>query len=200
MKKHKQNNNEFVQDLENEGQNNLSSENDNNQARDIEYEKELENKINDLEAQVRQEQELRLRALADYQNLERRVERDKHRILSLSKAQIGEALIPFIDDFERAIEHMKKDELVRDYYAGLSSVWQRLVDILKQFGIYEIDCQVGDAFDSNKHEAVGIVNQDRAELDNTIAQIVNKGYELRDEEDSLILRNVRVIVAKKSSS
>lgn len=207
MKKNKQNNNpinesDYIDEvaLDNEQSVNSDSDNNYNQARNIEYEKELENKINELELKVRQEQELRLRALADYQNLEKRIEKDRQRIMSLSKVQLVENLLPFIDDFERAIEHIQKDESVKDYYQGLSSVAQRLTQNLNQLGIYEIECKIGDVFDSHKHEAVGMVQIENDKLDNTIVQVVTKGYELRLQEESIIIRNVRVIVGKKNSS
>lgn len=139
-----------------------------------------ENKVDERAQQL--EGQLK-RALADYQNLERRVEEERRLLSTLSAALLIEKFLPPLDNLESAQQHLKDQ--------GLEIVIKQFKDILQSEGVEEIKAE-GEQFDPNLHEAI---ETKEGENDNMIATIVRKGYKLNDK----ILRPAQVVVERKTS-
>ena len=124
------------------------------------------------------------RALADYQNLERRVEEERRLLGALSSAILIEKFLPVLDNLESAQSHLSDP--------GLEIVIKQFKDILNQEGVEEIQTE-GQTFDPNMHEAVEVAE---GENDNTIVKTVRKGYKINNK----VLRPAQVVVEKASQS
>lgn len=122
-----------------------------------------------------------LRALADYQNFEKRVFQEKEKIEKRAGVGLAMELLPFLDSLEKA-EIFIKDQ-------GLKIIAQKFVQILKDNKIEEIQV-VGKEFDPHTAEAVDIVAGDK---DNIVVEVTRKGYKFQD----MILRVAQVKVSKK---
>ncbi|MDO8487233.1 MAG: nucleotide exchange factor GrpE [Candidatus Curtissbacteria bacterium] len=132
----------------------------------------------------RMELENRLkRALADYQNLERRVEEERRLLGQLSSALLIEKFLPVLDNLENAQKHLNDE--------GLEIVIRQFKDILSSEGVEEIE-SVGAAFDPHQHEAAEV---QEGENDNTVVKVLRKGYKMNDK----VLRPAQVVVEKKSA-
>lgn len=130
-----------------------------------------------------QELELRLkRALADYQNLEKRIDEERRLLSKLSSTLLIEKLLPVLDNIEKAQSHLKDE--------GLEMVLKQFKDILSQEGVEEITAE-GTQFDPNLHEAV---ETQEGEKENTVVKVLSKGYKI----DSTVLRPAKVIVTKSN--
>jgi len=128
------------------------------------------------------------RALADYQNLERRTQVDIYQRVS---NKINGLLLNFIniyEDFVRAENSLSKDKINTD---GIQAVIKNMENLLAENNIKSIDA-VGEIFDPQFHEAVSIVVDDTLD-DGTITQEVSKGY----ISGKAILKPSKVIVSKK---
>lgn len=134
-------------------------------------------KSNELEDRLK-------RALADYQNLEKRVEEERKLLSRLSASLLIEKLIPVLDNLENAQSHLKDE--------GLEIVIKQFKDILVSEGVEEITA-IGSMFDPHFHEAV---ETEEGNQDNLITKIVTKGYKIEDT----VLRPAKVIISKKSAS
>ena len=88
------------------------------------------------------------RALADYDNLRKRVEREKEEIIKAGSVVLFEKLLPILDMLARAQEHLK-DEV-------LGQVIGQLNKVLEEEGIVKINTSVGDIFDAYIHEVLEI--------------------------------------------
>ena len=121
------------------------------------------------------------RALADYHNLERRVEEERRLLGQLSSAILIEKFLPVLDNLENAQSHLKDQ--------GLEMVIKQFKDILTQEGVEEIVSE-GSQFDPNLHEATQVVE---GEKDGTIVKVVRKGYKINNK----VLRPVQVVVERK---
>ncbi len=128
----------------------------------------------DLEAQLK-------RALADYQNLEKRVEEERKLLSRLSASLLIEKFLPVLDNLENAQSHLKDE--------GLEMVIKQFKEILASEGVEEI-AAIGAKFDPNQHEAV---ETQEGERDNVITKVVSKGYKI----ENTALRPAKVIVSKK---
>lgn len=121
------------------------------------------------------------RALADYQNLEKRVEEERKLLSKLSASLLIEKLLPVLDNLENAQGHLKDE--------GLEMVIKQFKEIFAQEGVEEIAAK-GSQFNPNLHEAV---ETQEGDSDNTIVKVLTKGYKIEDT----VLRHAKVIVTKK---
>lgn len=121
------------------------------------------------------------RALADYQNLERRVEEERRLLGQLSSAILIEKFLPVLDNLESAQAHLNDQ--------GLELVIKQFKDVLTSEGVEEIQAE-GQTFDPNLHEATAVVE---GENDNIIVKITRKGYKINDK----VIRTAQVVVQRK---
>lgn len=121
------------------------------------------------------------RALADYQNLERRVEEERRLVGQLSSAVLVEKFLPVLDNLEKAQSHLKDE--------GLEMVIRQFKDILESEGIEEINAE-GAQFDPNLHEAVEVAE---GPDEGRVVKVQVKGYKMNDK----VLRVAKVVVSSK---
>ena len=141
-----------------------------------------ENKQDHKDAGQAAELEGRLRrALADYQNLERRVGEERQSLLKLSALLLIEKFLPVLDNLEKAQIHLQDE--------GLEIVIKQFKDILTAEGVEEIEA-IGSEFDPNLHEAV---ETEQGEKDNMVSKVVNIGYKMEDK----VIRPAKVVVSRK---
>jgi molecular chaperone GrpE len=117
------------------------------------------------------------RALADYANLEKRIDKEKEVFVKFSNAQLLQNLLPVLDDFERAEQHLKDQ--------GLTLAVNKLKEVLKNEGVEEIQA-LGEEFNPHLMEAMEMVYGPK----NKVVEVVVKGYLLNDK----ILRVAKVKV------
>ena len=146
-----------------------------------------DDEIAQLKGQVRQEHEMYLRALADFDNYRRRVERERASAASSGKRQIILSLLDLLDSFELALRHI--DDASPSLAEGLKAIYRRLFNLLEQQGVTPIE-SMGEPFNPHFHEAIDSVRSDEHEP-GTVIEEVQRGYRWGDE----LLRPARVRVA-----
>lgn len=129
-----------------------------------------------------------LRRTAEFDNFRRRVEREKSEISEYANTETVRALLPLLDDFERAF---KVEVPETDYTRGMALIHQRLADSLKKLGLEPIEA-AGKQFDPQLHHAVEMVESEE-HPDHTILEEYQKGYNFRGR----MLRAAMVKVAVK---
>lgn len=129
-----------------------------------------------------------LRRQAEFDNFRRRAEREKADVLEYANTETVRAILPILDDFERAL---KVDCTGKEYARGMELIYQRLLDGLKKLGLEPISAK-GLKFDPNLHHAVDMVETDDAE-DHTVLDEYQQGYNFRGRP----LRPAMVKVAVK---
>ncbi len=129
-----------------------------------------------------QELEERLkRTLADYQNLERRIEEERKLLSRLSSVLLVEKFLPVLENLENAQKHLSDQ--------GLELVIKQFKEVLASEGVEEIESE-GKQFDPKYHEAI---ETEQGEDDNKITKVLTKGYKIEDK----VIKPVRVVVTKK---
>jgi len=123
-----------------------------------------------------------LRALADYQNYEKRVSEEKEQIGQLVIINVLLKLLPFLDNLNKA-EIFIKDQ-------GLNIIKDKFHETVKELGVEEIDI-LGKQFDPHLAEAIEVVG---GKEDNKVIEILRKGYKYRDK----VIRVAQVKVTKKN--
>jgi molecular chaperone GrpE len=130
-----------------------------------------------------------LRRQAEFENFRRRAERDRAEVVDYANSETLRALLPILDDFERALKVEAAD---KEYARGMELIYQRLLDSLKKLGLEPIT-STGTQFDPNVHHAVDRAVTDEVE-ENTILEEYQRGYNFRGK----LLRPAMVKVAVRS--
>lgn len=127
------------------------------------------------------------RALADYANLQRRMEQDKLQIADHLKSMFIVKLLPVLNNLEVSLKVLAK-EASAGARQGLEISINQFKKILQDWGVEEIKTE--GEFDPQLHEAIEVVE---GKEENKITQVLEKGYRLGDK----ILRPARVKVEKR---
>ena len=135
-----------------------------------------------------------LRAVADLDNYRKRVGREKEELARFTSERVVAALLPALDNLERAIEaaqaHGAENSSLLE---GLTQVYNQFRRTLMEFGLQEVIAGAGQPFDPNLHEAVSQVESAEHAEGHVIEQL-QRGYKLADR----LLRPARVVVSKGS--
>ncbi len=134
--------------------------------------------------------ELLRRRQAEFDNFRKRAEREKSDVLEFAHSDSVRAILPILDDFERALKTETADKV---YERGMQLIYQRLADALKKLGLETITTK-GLKFDPHLHHAVDMVETGDVE-EQTILDEYQPGYNFRGR----LLRPamVKVAVTKK---
>ena len=127
-----------------------------------------------------------VRKQAEFENFRRRTAREREEVLQFAAMETVRALLPVLDDFERALKLPAAGD---DYRKGIELIHKRLYDTLVQLGVTPIDAQ-NKKFDPNFHQAVDTVKIADGE-DQSIVEEYQRGYEFRGR----LLRPAMVKVA-----
>lgn len=145
--------------------------------------KELEDKIKNLE-------EALLRSQAELINYKRRKDEETNRIIKYAEEDILKGFLPILDNFERAIG-MDDDNLedeVSKFLEGFKLMYKQIKDLLEKFEVKEIDC-LGKEFDPALEQAV-VIDHDETKESGVVTVVLQKGYMYKDR----VLRTAMVKV------
>jgi molecular chaperone GrpE len=151
----------------------------------------LKEQLDDKSDSCKKLQQDYLRALADFDNLRRRVARDSESSRRLALEALVMDLLPVLDNFERAVEAAGTSATVDGLQRGMNLIHRQLRDALAKHGLQEYSC-LGTQFDPRKAEAVGFVHTDE-HRPGTVVSETCKGYASAER----VLRPARVVVAKE---
>lgn len=128
-----------------------------------------------------------LRTLADYDNLVKRVEREREVLGKVASVGVITKLLPVLDNLENAQVHLGD--------SGLAICIGEFKRVLSEEGLTEIDPKVGDEFDENTMEAIEVVDGEEDNNGSTakISEVVLKGWKFNDGQ---VVRHAKVKVSK----
>ena len=130
-----------------------------------------------------------LRLRAEFENFKKRIQKEKADLMKFGNESLLKALLPVLDNINRAIEHGKNAEENSPILEGVEMVQKEFLTILERFGVKPVKA-VGEVFDPEKHEAVS--HQESNQESNRVILSVQNGYFYHDR----LLRPARVIVSK----
>jgi molecular chaperone GrpE len=143
-----------------------------------------------MEDQVAQLTAALQRERADALNLRRRHEEQISSMSSSAKASVVRALLPVIDNFERALKHVPAELEGNDYIKGVQGVVKQFEKTLADLGVQKIKT-VGEPFDPHLHEAVSMEDGDGDQ--EIVSEELQSGYALGDD----VIRHAMVRVSTK---
>ena len=148
---------------------------------------ELTERLASAEAALAEEKEKDLRMLAEYDNFRRRTAKEKDGIYADAMADTVKAILPVIDNLERAAAGVPEGEAESAFAKGVAMTLKSAVDTLAKLGVTEIETVT---FDPNVHNAVMHVEDDTLP-EGAIVEVFQKGY----QKDDRVIRYAMVKVA-----
>ena len=131
------------------------------------------------------------RALADYDNLRKRVEREREQVEKIAGVKFALKALSVFDMLEGAQKHLND--------SGLAITIEEFMKILNEEGIEKIEAKVGDKFDEEVHEAVEVADlQGSGEgKDGKVVKVILSGWKIIDGP---VIRPAKVKVYKKGKN
>ncbi len=148
--------------------------------------KKQDTKLQDLEQKVTELDNQLKRAVADYQNLEKRIAEGRSELTKWGTGELLVKILPVLDHLEKAVSGASEIEKQSAWYKGVEMSIKQFGEVLKSEGLNEIPAD--GVFDPALHEAVDT----REGEDNKILEMVRRGYTLNGK----ILRPAQVIVGR----
>lgn len=149
-------------------------------------EKELNEEISKLKDELEDVKDRHTRLIAEFDNLKKRSAKEREGLYNSIIADIITALLPVLDNLEKAAEASTQDE---EYKKGIELVLKQFKDVLEANGVKEIEAE-GKPFDPELHEAVSTI-QDENLGEKIVAKEYRKGYTIGTK----VIRHSMVVVA-----
>ena len=147
--------------------------------------------VSQLKAELDEQKDKYLRAYAEFENFKKRTRREKLDMLSTAARDTLSAMLPVMDDFDRARKAAESDETKEGFSEGVELVYNKFVGILSSKGLKAME-STGEAFDPELHEAIAEIPAPSEEMKGKIIDTTEKGYFLNDK----IIRHAKVVVGK----
>ncbi len=139
----------------------------------------------EIQKQLEESRNKYLYLFSDFENYKRNAARERMDLISTAGRDIMAALLPILDDFDRAAKNNALSE-------GTTLIHNKLAHTLKSKGLTSLDTKAGDEFDPDTHEAVAEIPAPSEETKGKIVDILEQGYTLGGK----IIRHAKVVVGK----
>ncbi|MFK7936578.1 MAG: nucleotide exchange factor GrpE [Saprospiraceae bacterium] len=151
----------------------------------------LQTKVSELTSQVDELKDKFLRKSAEFDNFRRRMMKEKIENAKLANRDTLSALLPVLDDFDRAKKHAEDNDKADTFAEGVGLIQQKLNTLLRGKGLVAMESN-GEGFDPDLHEALTEIPAPTEELKGKVVDTIEKGYYLND----VIIRHAKVVVGK----
>ncbi|MBR5897202.1 MAG: nucleotide exchange factor GrpE [Lachnospiraceae bacterium] len=149
------------------------------------------NPIELLEAQVAELKDKYLRQVAEFDNYRKRTLKEKTELILNGGEKVMTALLPVMDDFERALESFNKSSDVDALREGVTLIFEKLVKTLESQGLKAIEA-VGQDFNTDFHEAIAMIPATNDDEKGKVIDCVQTGYMLNEK----VIRHAKVAIGQ----
>ena len=146
---------------------------------------------NDKDSQIVELKDKYLRLAAEFENYKRRTVKEKLNMMGTANRDTLSALLPVLDDFDRAKKNAEDENSTEPFSEGVMMVYNKLFNTLQLKGIKAMESN-GEEFDPELHEAITEIPAPSEDMKGKVIDTVEKGYYLKDA----ILRYAKVVVGK----
>lgn len=151
---------------------------------------ELKKKLEDVTLEKSEMHDRYLRLYSEFDNYRKRSNKDKLELIKNASEEMIRALLPVVDDFERAIKTAQAIEGGDAMLEGVQLIYSKLTAILKQKGLTAME-SIGKPFDTDFHEAITNIPATEESQKGLVVDEVEKGYLLNEK----VIRYAKVVVA-----
>ena len=153
---------------------------------------DLEQQIADLQTKYDEMEDKYLRAEAEMQNMTKRFKNEQAQLLKYEGQKLATEILPVMDNLNRALQIEVEDEASAQLKHGIEMVAKDMEKALKDNEITKIEA-LNQPFDPTKHQAVKSVPVEKGQKAETVVEVYQDGYMLKDR----VLRPAMVVVAQE---
>ena len=150
--------------------------------------------IEKLEAEVKDLKDQNLRLYAEFENFRRRTAKERLQLMESANKDTLTALLPVMDDFDRALKNTEETEANASVLEGLRLIQHKMTETLKGKGLSAMESSIGKAFDVEEMEAITQIPAPSPELAGKVIDEVEKGYKIGEQ----VIRYAKVVVGKEA--
>lgn len=165
---------------------------ENGSSEEVDDRASSEEKIDQCKQELEEMRDKYLRLFAEFDNFKKRSLKEKIEMSKRAGAEVLLALLPVLDDFDRAKKNAEDPENEEYFSEGVELVYQKFQQILKQQGLTPMDTEDRE-FNPEFHDAIADVPVEDEAMKGKIIDFIEKGYMLNDR----ILRHAKVVVGKR---
>ena len=153
--------------------------------------KDLQAEVEELNIQVTEAKDKYLRLFAEFDNFKKRNIRERMDLLKNASQDAFSALLPVIDDFDRAKNSADDESSEETFSEGVLLVYNKLNSILNNKGLKKME-STGEVFDPELHEAITKIPAPSDDMKGKVIDTVESGFYLNDK----IIRHAKVVVGE----
>lgn len=147
--------------------------------------------LEEAQQQIEELKDKYLRSVAEFDNYRKRTLKEKAELILNGSEKAIAAVLPILDDMERAIANGEKTEDLNVLREGMSLIYTKFQKVLESIGVKEIETADAD-FDTDVHEAIAMVPGMGDDKKGKVLDCVQKGYKLNDK----VIRHAKVAVGR----
>lgn len=154
-------------------------------------EQQMQKELDEANEKIAALEDKYLRQAAEFDNYRKRTIKEKAELIKNGGERAIESILPVLDDFERAIDNMSKDEKAAELLTGVELIYNKFIGILKQNGLQKIETE-GEDFNTDYHEAIALVPTPDESLKGKVLDCIQTGYTLNGK----VIRHAKVAVGE----
>ncbi len=171
------------------------NENENIQDQELnQFEENVENtgaEAEDLNQKLAESNDRYARLVAEFDNYKKRTSKEKIELMQSAGKDVIIKLLPVMDDFDRALNHMKNVSDEDPIKQGVELVNTKFRKTMEQLGVKEMDV-IGQPFDPEYQEAITMIPAPTPDLKDKVIDVTEKGYLLNDN----VIRFAKVVIGQ----
>ncbi|WP_299335862.1 nucleotide exchange factor GrpE [uncultured Psychroserpens sp.] len=145
-----------------------------------------------LQEELAKEKDKFMRLFAEFENYKKRTTKERIDLFKTASEEVMVAMLPVLDDFERALLHIEDDKEAEELRKGVLLIYQKLLTTLEQKGLKKIEVAQGDTFNPDDHEAITQIPAPSDDLKGKIIDVVERGYKLGEK----VIRFPKVVIGQ----
>ena len=145
-----------------------------------------------LKEELGKEKDKFLRLFAEFENYKKRTSKERVDLFKTASEDVMLAMLPVLDDFERALTHIEDDKEAEELRKGVLLIYNKLLSTLNQKGLEKIEVNAGDVFDADMHEAITQIPAPNDDMKGKIVDVIEKGYKLGEK----VIRFPKVVIGQ----
>lgn len=161
------------------------------EEKELSEEEKLQKQLEEAQQTIEDQKDKYLRLSAEFDNYRKRTLKEKAELIKNGGEKAISAILPILDDLERALANMQKLDDIQAMYDGIDLIHQKFLKTLSQEGLQKME-PVGEAFDTDFHEAIALVPAPEEAQKGKVLDCVQTGYKLNDK----VIRHAKVVVAQ----
>ena len=131
-----------------------------------------------------------IRLYSEFENFRRRTAKEKLELIKTANEDLIIALLPVIDDFQRAKKSFEEKSDSDSLLEGFNLIYNKTLKVLEQKGLKRMEVEKGNEFDTEFHDAISQIPAPEEKFKGKIIDVVEEGYFLGDK----VIRFAKVVI------